>query len=281
MAKNKQEVRDFLNSLVGQRVNSKAGVYNGQCVTLIKALLEFLGAPNPYAARGNAKDVGDTLVRQGIAKNGGGWLNVCVNRDMGNIYEPSLGRTVNYGHIWLDILNEFNLEQNGSQALRTTKNTRPISQAQQIVNLDQYIKADAPAKPTPPKEDNMPVKVTLPIARLLSYGLEQRSGSLRRILGREHKSAVDGTYDQNIKWMVGRDLDLNLLNEIYNQKFVNDKRVEVSNLADQMVEFYKVFKSPKEAIEIVEKLKQGATAEEVIALNKIKAIVDELEKDKK
>lgn len=142
MAKTRQEVRDFLNSQVGLMVNAKAGIFNGQCVTLIKALLEFLGAPNPYAARGNAKDAGNTLVRQGIAANKKGWLNVVVNRDMGNIYEPSLGKYVNYGHIWLDLEGEANYEQNGARALHVTKNTRPISQAQQIINLDQYIKTD-------------------------------------------------------------------------------------------------------------------------------------------
>lgn len=133
MARTRQEVRDFLNGLQGQMVNEKCGEYNGQCVSLIKALLEFLGAPNPYAGRGNARDCGDTLVRQGIAGNSAGWLNVCVNRDMGLI------AGVRYGHIWLDLSGEMNFEQNGSRALRTTKNTRPISQAQQIVNLDQYI----------------------------------------------------------------------------------------------------------------------------------------------
>jgi len=136
MARTKQEVRDFLNSQVGLKVNAKCGIYNGQCVSLIKALLEFLGAPDPYAGRGHAKDVGDTLLRQGLAQNGGGWLNVAVNRDMGLI------DGVRYGHIWLDLSGEANFEQNGARALCTTKNTRPLSQAQQIVNLDKYIKGD-------------------------------------------------------------------------------------------------------------------------------------------
>jgi len=140
MARTKQEVRDFLNSQVGQKVNSKAGIYNGQCVSLIKALLEFLGVPNPYGARGNAKDVGDTLLREGIAANGQGWLMLCVNRSMGLI------DGVRYGHIWIDLQGEANFEQNGARALYTTKNTRPIQQAQQFVNLDKYITADAPRK---------------------------------------------------------------------------------------------------------------------------------------
>lgn len=142
MARTKAEVRAWLNSQVGKKVNAKAGIYNGQCVSLIKALLEFLGAPNPYAARGNAKDVGDTLLRQNIAEKGDGWLRVVINRSMGNI------GGVTYGHIWVDLKNETNYEQNGARALYTTKGTRPYSQRQQVVNLDKYIKAETkkPAK---------------------------------------------------------------------------------------------------------------------------------------
>lgn len=161
MARTRQEVRNFLSSLAGQMVNEKCGVYNGQCVSLIKALLEFLGAPNPYAARGNAITVGDTLIRQGIAANRGGWLNVCVNRDMGRIFENGVWN--NYGHIWIDLSGEMNVEQNGARALRTTINTRPISQAQQIVNLDQYI-----------REENMPTLIDEEGVRILAVGVLNR-----------------------------------------------------------------------------------------------------------
>lgn len=135
----KQEIINFLNKQVGQSVNSKCGKLRGQCVSLNKALFEFLGVPNPYAGRGNAKDVGNNYVAQNIAEKGSGWLNIAVNRKMGG----------GYGHTWTVIKkNEANYEQNGAKALRTTKNTRPISQAQQIVNLDKWIKPDAP-KPKP------------------------------------------------------------------------------------------------------------------------------------
>lgn len=136
MARTKNEIRAFLDSQVGNKVNVKCGIYNGQCVSLIKALLEFLGVPDPYAARGNAKDVGDTLVRQNIAENGKGWLTVVVNKSMGNI------NGVTYGHIWIDLTGEANYEQNGARALHTTKNTRPISQGQQFVNLDKWLKEE-------------------------------------------------------------------------------------------------------------------------------------------
>lgn len=139
MARTKQEIRNWLNAQNGKKVKDKSNsLYDGQCVALIKALLEFLGAPNPYAARGNAKDYGDTLLRQGIAKSGDGWLRVVVNKTMGRI------GGVTYGHIWVDVKNEFNIEQNGAKALHTTKGTRPYSQRGQVFNLDKYIKADPP-----------------------------------------------------------------------------------------------------------------------------------------
>lgn len=137
MARTKQEIRDFLNAQVGKRVNWKAGLFNGQCVSLIKALMEFLGVPNPYKARGHAKDAGDIYIREGIGKAGRGWLTVCV------------GKKGKYGHIWIDLMNEANYEQNLNGDLRTHKNTRPISQASQFVNFDQWVKADAKPIPNP------------------------------------------------------------------------------------------------------------------------------------
>lgn len=136
MARTKAEIRKWLDSQVGKSVNAKSAPYQGQCVSLIKALLEYVGAPSPYKARGNAKDVGDTLVREGIAQNKDGWLRVVVNRQMGNI------GGITYGHIWIDLANETNYEQNGARALYVTKGTRPFSQKQQVINLDKYVKAE-------------------------------------------------------------------------------------------------------------------------------------------
>lgn len=134
MARTKAEVRAFLDSKVGTIVPHPGyPSLNGQCVTLTKALMEFLGVPNPYAARGDAINAGDTYLRQGIGVPGKGWLTIVVNRDMGYI------GGVHYGHIWVDLQGEANYESNGNRALYTTKNTRPISQGQQFINFDQYI----------------------------------------------------------------------------------------------------------------------------------------------
>lgn len=133
MAKSKQQVRDFLNSQIGQSANPKCGNLQGQCPSLVKALFEQLGVPSPYVGRGNAKDCANNYVAQGIAKATDGWCRVCVNPNMGVV------NGVRYGHIWIDIKDEFNIEQNGANALRVTKNTRPIGQATQIVSLDQWI----------------------------------------------------------------------------------------------------------------------------------------------
>lgn len=134
MARTKAEIRAFLDGQVGT-IAPHPGYpdLNGQCVTLTKALMAFLGVPNPYAARGDAINAGDTYLRQGLGTPGKGWLTIVVNRDMGYI------GGVHYGHIWIDLQGEANYEANGARSLYTTKNTRPISQGQQFVNFDQWV----------------------------------------------------------------------------------------------------------------------------------------------
>lgn len=135
MARTKAEIRAFLDSKVGTIVPHPGyPSLNGQCVTLTKALMEFLGVPNPYAARGDAINAGDNYLAQGLGTSGKGWLTIVVNRDMGYI------GGVHYGHIWIDLSGEANYESNGARALYTTKNTRPISQGQQFVNFDKWVK---------------------------------------------------------------------------------------------------------------------------------------------
>lgn len=154
MSKTKAQIRAFLDGQVGKKVpdlNNRR--LDGQCVAFVKSLLDFLGAPNPYKPRGNAKDVGDSYLREGIAQNGKGWLQVCVNRSMGG----------GYGHVWIDLSGETNYEQNGAQALKVTKGTRPISQAVQIVNLDKYVATEAQSSTLPagvvPQEGTYEIQV--------------------------------------------------------------------------------------------------------------------------
>lgn len=178
MARTKAEVRAYLESVLGQSVDANCGEYQGQCVSLIKGLMNFLGVPDPYAPRGNAKDAGNIYLNQGIATNGDGWLRVCVNKDMG------LVGGIRYGHIWLDLRDEANFEQNGYRALRTTKNTRPISQAQQIVNLDKWITDNGG---TPPAGGSMADTINLDTDRILQHGILGRNG----LRGRAY--ALDGS----------------------------------------------------------------------------------------
>lgn len=173
--KTEQEVVQFLEQQVGKRVNSKAGVLNGQCVTLIKALLEFLGAPNPYAARGHAKDYATNLVKQGIASNGAGVITVVVNPDMGVV------GGVTYGHIWVQVKGGANYEQNGVKALTTTKNTRPLSQGRQFVNLDKWLK----------KGDEMITLAGMQISYLYMLGRLPDAGAIKNYVGKI-------TFDENV-----------------------------------------------------------------------------------
>ena len=178
MARTRAEVRAFLDSKVNHIcVDQSDQRLNGQCVCLIKNLMDFLGVPNPYAARGNAKDAGDAYIRQGIGTSGRGWLTVVVNRDMGLI------AGVRYGHIWLDLLNESNFESNGARALYVTKNTRPVQQGQQFINFDKWITGD----------DEMPIQDTdHEYSRWRDLGWRTRGRELSR--GEFRASAVGFTW---------------------------------------------------------------------------------------
>lgn len=191
MARTKAEIRAFLDAQVG-KIAQHPGYpdLNGQCVTLTKVLMEFLGVPNPYAARGDAINAGDTYIRQGLGTAGKGWLTIVVNRDMGYI------NGVHYGHIWIDLQNEANYEANGARALYTTKNTRPISQGQQFINFDKWVTDGG----------DMADKVNEDTSRILQHGLIARNG----LRGRAY--SLDGSTGP--AW-VGADLTNKLIQDIF------------------------------------------------------------------
>jgi len=127
----KQEVINFLESKLGTKVvcvgNSNL---DGQCVTLIKSLMEFLGIPDPYKARGHAKTVISAYLSEGIANPGPGFLSVFSNKNMGG----------GYGHIWInagDGAGTF-YESNGVKPLIVTKGK--TYQYDNVCNFDKYIK---------------------------------------------------------------------------------------------------------------------------------------------
>lgn len=126
----KQEVVDFLESKVGTKVLCKGNPsLDGQCVTLIKALMEFLGVPDPYKARGHAKTVIDAYLSEGIADPGLGFLSVFSNKNM----------AAPYGHIWLNAGEGDGVfyESNGAKPLITTKGKTYAYD--NVCNFDKYI----------------------------------------------------------------------------------------------------------------------------------------------
>lgn len=130
MSRSKAEVRAWLRSQVGKKVKDESNHdLDGQCVALVKALLNYLGAPDPWKARGNAKSVINAYIADGVAQRGDGWLRVCSNSNMGN----------GYGHVWIDLRGETNFEQNGQRPLLTTEGTRPIGQCIQLASLDKWV----------------------------------------------------------------------------------------------------------------------------------------------
>ena len=134
--KTKQEIIDFLESKVGTKVVCVGNPsLNGECVTLIKSLMEFLGVPDPYKARGNAKDCIANYLKEGIAKPGMGFISVFSNKDMAK----------GVGHIWCNA-GEGNgtfYESNGAKPLLVTKGKTYTYD--NVCNFDSYIKVDAPS----------------------------------------------------------------------------------------------------------------------------------------
>lgn len=128
--KTKKEVIDFLENKVGTKVPCKGNSsLDGQCVTLIKSLMEFLGVKDPYKARGHAKTCISAYLNEGIAKPGTGFLSVFSNKDM----------AAGYGHIWLnagDGASTF-YESNGAKPLTVTKGK--TYSYDMVCNFDSYI----------------------------------------------------------------------------------------------------------------------------------------------
>jgi GH24 family phage-related lysozyme (muramidase) len=131
MARTIGEVRSFLDSLIGQITIDKSDrTLDGQCVSLIKNLLEFVGAPNPYAARGHAKDIPSMYAAQGIAKVGSGTLNIAVNRNGGG----------GYGHVWVKIGSDSWQANWAGFPVKKNVGEDPITN---ILNLDQWLSASS------------------------------------------------------------------------------------------------------------------------------------------
>jgi len=128
--KTKQEVINFLESKVGTKVKCVGNPsLDGQCVTLIKSLMDFLGVKDPYKARGHAKTCISAYLNEGIAKPGMGFLSVFSNKNMGD----------GYGHIWCNAGDGTGTyyESNGQKPLIVTKGKTYSYDA--VCNFDQYI----------------------------------------------------------------------------------------------------------------------------------------------
>lgn len=129
----KQEIIDFLESKVGTKVKCVGNSsLDGQCVTLIKALMDFLGVPEPYKARGNANSCISKYLSEGIAEPGMGFISVFSNKDMAK----------GVGHIWCNAGEGAGTfyESNGVKPLIVTKGKTYIQDT--ICNFDKYIKEE-------------------------------------------------------------------------------------------------------------------------------------------
>lgn len=96
---------DYAATRVGIFFPGVTPYYDGQCVSLVKWFMgEMAGVADWNAARGNAKDVGRTLVAQGLARQVG-WNE----RRRGDVIVYDYGQ---YGHIAVQLSNGRVFEQN-------------------------------------------------------------------------------------------------------------------------------------------------------------------------
>jgi hypothetical protein len=109
MSKTVQEVINFLwanNAKGGVDID---GLYGKQCVDLPKAVMQFCGESSWNKARGNARDVIDSLVADGVAT----WQATSQSRirvvsGTGGLFDAT------YGHIWIEVDNTI-FSQNPTQ----------------------------------------------------------------------------------------------------------------------------------------------------------------------
>ena len=160
----KQEVINFLESKLGTKVPCKGNnSLDGQCVTLIKALMEFLGMPDPYKARGHANTCVQAYLNEGIADKGIGFLSVFSNKNMGG----------GYGHVWCNAGegNGVYYESNGAKSLICTKGK--TYKYDNVCNFDRYIK-DNPVEDTKPSTDGKDDMQTLEFLDCANFETAER-----------------------------------------------------------------------------------------------------------
>ncbi len=143
--KTKKQVIDFLEGKLGTKVICKGNPsLDGQCVTLIKSLMEFLGVSDPYKPRGDAKDCISNYLKEGIADKGIGFISVFSNKNMAK----------GVGHIWCNAGDGEGTyyESNGAKLLIVTKGKTYSYDS--VCNFDKYIKDEKISQGKEPEKGN-------------------------------------------------------------------------------------------------------------------------------
>lgn len=111
MAHNYANARAFANACLASNVgytDQSNSVYSGQCVALIKNFYNLMTTvPTPFGARGNGKDVAQTLINQGYAIKLAKPQTGAVLSYPGTASNP-------YGHVALAISETEMVEQNSA-----------------------------------------------------------------------------------------------------------------------------------------------------------------------
>ena len=250
----KQEIINFLESKLGTKVRCVGSPsLDGQCVTLIKSLMDFLGVKDPYKARGHGKDAISSYLNEGIADKGLGFISVFSNKNMGG----------GYGHIWCNAGegNGTYYESNGVKPLIVTKGK--TYSYDKVCNFDRYIKQEQ-------KEDNM--------NELLSY-LEVENLQLAKEKLKSHLGEMNGKCGWGANKDMGylgserdrrayfENLSVQLANEIDGYKGeINKLGYEVEELDKTNTKLEKDYNQMKAEVEY-QNIKSTALQEDIEALN--------------
>lgn len=132
----------FMNKYVGKEVDVPWG-YKGECVSLVQRYLnECFG--EPLRARGNGKDIGNTLIRDGVGK-------AVTKPRYGDIIVYGANMGGGYGHVAIYLNQNAIFDQNNSSVKPTrTSQVRPMIKTKPIQYIRMNNKLVVDPKPKPP-----------------------------------------------------------------------------------------------------------------------------------
>lgn len=133
MSRTKQEIINESNAMADNHKKIDVDGNGVWCVDFTKKIMQFVGVPSWNKARGDANNIVQSLIADGVANSGSGQLTI----KSVNSTNTKAGKKA--GHIWVEI-NGWIYEQTSSTGVIKSQGSR---KADHICNLDKWVKADA------------------------------------------------------------------------------------------------------------------------------------------